>query len=105
MPLAIGTLLNNRYRIVSILGQGGMGAVYRASDEHLLIPVAVKENDPAVAAEVDDPADHAHEGGDPAAAGNRHDRTIVDEGVDIEGAGRTGTGHGIPRLNPVQEIV
>lgn len=44
MPLAPGTLLNNRYRIVSILGQGGMGAVYRASDEHLSIPVAVKEN-------------------------------------------------------------
>lgn len=44
MPLAPGTLLNNRYRIVSILGQGGMGAVYRASDEHLHIPVAVKEN-------------------------------------------------------------
>ena len=44
MPLAIGTLLRNRYRIVSILGQGGMGAVYRASDEHLHIPVAVKEN-------------------------------------------------------------
>lgn len=44
MPLAPGTLLNNRYRIVSILGQGGMGAVYRASDEHLHVPVAVKEN-------------------------------------------------------------
>lgn len=44
MPLAIGTLLKERYRIVSILGQGGMGAVYRASDEHLGIPVAVKEN-------------------------------------------------------------
>ena len=44
MPLAIGTLLKDRYRIVSILGQGGMGAVYRASDEHLGIPVAVKEN-------------------------------------------------------------
>jgi eukaryotic-like serine/threonine-protein kinase len=44
MPLAPGTLVNNRYRIVSILGQGGMGAVYRAYDEHLLIPVAVKEN-------------------------------------------------------------
>lgn len=44
MPLAPGTLLNNRYRIVSILGQGGMGAVYRATDEHLSIPVAVKEN-------------------------------------------------------------
>lgn len=44
MPIPVGSLLNNRYRIVSILGQGGMGAVYRASDEHLLIPVAVKEN-------------------------------------------------------------
>ncbi|GAP15201.1 serine/threonine protein kinase [Longilinea arvoryzae] len=44
MPLAPGTLLNERYRIVSILGQGGMGAVYRATDENLGIPVAVKEN-------------------------------------------------------------
>ncbi len=44
MPLAPGTLLNNRYRVVSILGQGGMGAVYRATDEHLNISVAVKEN-------------------------------------------------------------
>lgn len=44
MPLAPGTLLNERYRIVSILGQGGMGAVYRANDENLGISVAVKEN-------------------------------------------------------------
>lgn len=44
MPLGPGTVLNNRYRIVSILGQGGMGAVYRATDEHLNIAVAVKEN-------------------------------------------------------------
>ncbi len=44
MPLAPGTLLNERYRIVSILGQGGMGAVYRATDENLGISVAVKEN-------------------------------------------------------------
>jgi eukaryotic-like serine/threonine-protein kinase len=44
MPLSPGTLLNNRYRIISILGQGGMGAVYRADDENLAVPVAVKEN-------------------------------------------------------------
>ncbi len=44
MPLIPGQILNNRYRIVKLLGQGGFGAVYRAWDLHLKAPCAVKEN-------------------------------------------------------------
>jgi serine/threonine protein kinase len=44
MTLERGSLLNNRYQITEILGQGGMAAVYRAIDENLSVEVAVKEN-------------------------------------------------------------
>jgi hypothetical protein len=42
-PLAPETLLQNRYRIVRLLGRGGMGAVYEALDQRLEITVALKE--------------------------------------------------------------
>lgn len=44
MPIEPGSLLHNRYRILSVIGKGGMGAVYRAADETLGVTVAVKEN-------------------------------------------------------------
>jgi serine/threonine protein kinase len=43
-PFATGLILNERYRIVKLLGQGGFGAVYRAWDLNLQTPCALKEN-------------------------------------------------------------
>jgi len=44
VTLNSGDVLVNRYRIVKLVGQGGFGAVYRAWDTSLKVPVAVKEN-------------------------------------------------------------
>jgi hypothetical protein len=51
--LGPGTMVAGRYRVVSLIGQGGMGEVYRADDLKLGQPVALKflpvnvERDPA----------------------------------------------------------
>ena len=41
--LAPNSLLQNRYRIVRELGQGGMGTVYEVVDQRLTSVVAIKE--------------------------------------------------------------
>jgi hypothetical protein len=47
-----GQVVNNRYRIIKLLGRGGMGAVYQAWDDELNIAVALK----AILPRQDDPA-------------------------------------------------
>jgi len=42
--LAVGTILENRYRIDQLMSYGGMGALYRAYDTHVQRVVAIKEN-------------------------------------------------------------
>ena len=44
MPLSVGQVLHNRYRIDGLLGRGCADAVYRAWDTALHVDVAIKEN-------------------------------------------------------------
>ncbi len=41
-PIATGSLLNNRYRLLEQIGEGGAGVIYKAEDEQLKRIIAIK---------------------------------------------------------------
>ncbi len=49
--VGVGTVLADRYRLDSLLGQGGMGSVWKAHHVALNSPVAIKLMDPKLAAD------------------------------------------------------
>lgn len=42
--LSEGTVLENRYRVLRLLGEGGMSRVYHGEDMRLGVRIAIKEN-------------------------------------------------------------
>jgi len=46
-PALIGTLISERYRVHELIGEGGMGAVYRGEQVHLRKQVAIKVLQPS----------------------------------------------------------
>ncbi len=59
--LKVGELVADRFRIESLIGIGGMGVVYRARDEQLEVPVALKLLRPELASRADAFARFRHE--------------------------------------------
>lgn len=81
-----GTVFMGRYRLESMLGQGGMGSVWRAEHLQLRSPVAIKMLDPAIAHDEQMLARFMREAQACAALRSPHVVQIFDYGVD-EGTG------------------
>jgi serine/threonine-protein kinase len=77
-----GSLLAGKYRLESLLGEGGMGAVWRAEHLDLHAPVAVKLLNPIIAATSDGLSRFHREATAAASLRSPHVVQILDRGVD-----------------------
>lgn len=80
--------MEERYDILGKIGQGGLGAVYRAYDNHLNREVAIKRILPGVATDLEKEATKqlTKEAGALSALQHPHIVTIYDVGVDKDGS-------------------
>ena len=81
-PRLVGTTLAGRYQLVRLLGDGGMGAVYKAADQVLRRFVAIKMLHPAVAQRPAAVERFQREARAAAAIGHPNIIDILDFGVD-----------------------
>src|SRR6185503_12368337 len=79
---AEGTVLAGKYALVSKLGQGGMGAVWRAEHVQLRSPVAIKLIDQQIAQNPEALARFMREAQSAAALRSPHVVQILDFGAD-----------------------
>jgi len=82
MDRAAGTVLAGKYALVSKLGQGGMGAVWRAEHVQLRSPVAIKLIDHQIASNPEALARFMREAQSAAALRSPHVVQILDFGAD-----------------------
>ena len=81
----VGRVIDNRYQVTSVLGQGGMGVVYEAIHKYLNRKVAIKVLQQALATDEGYVARFLREAQAVAALKNRHTITVHDFGVTEDG--------------------
>jgi len=85
MMAALGDVLGGRYRLVELLGEGGMATVYRATDAQLGREVAVKVLRPQYGSDPDFVARFRQEAQAAASLGHPNIVAVYDFGADPDG--------------------
>ncbi|MEO8901531.1 MAG: serine/threonine-protein kinase [Polyangiaceae bacterium] len=80
--VAPGTLLAEKYRLISLLGRGGMGEVWRAEHLGLRAPVAIKLMNPEIASNPEALARFNREAQAAASLRSPHVVQVLDHGLD-----------------------
>jgi len=77
-----GSLLANKYHLISLLGRGGMGEVWRAEHLGLKAPIAIKLMNPEIVSDPDALARFNREAQSAAALRSPHVVQVLDHGLD-----------------------
>ncbi len=86
MSTLLGTTLNGRYRLEARIGAGGMSTVYRATDETLQRPVAIKLMNREIATDSDQLERFRREARAVAQLSHPHVVGVIDYGEDLDPA-------------------